>query len=104
MLINPLSCLDHGNILLTPITLTKLSIRVVFNSNKIKNGFGFWGKNIKSLKTPLYDPKLKLLFCLNLKIVITRCVFAIPAFLAYIKSFNRTNNIDNTIVAFYKKL
>ena len=74
---NPLNCFGYGNVLLAYTTCTTLSSEVVSNSNRMSNGFGFWGKSIKCPQTSLNIPKLKLLLELNFKIIRIRCAFAI---------------------------
>lgn len=88
ILTNSLNCLGCGNVLPTHITLTTLLIEVVSDSNKLRNGLEFCGKNTEYLQIPLYNSRLILLLGLNFKIIITRYALAIMAFLANIRPFN----------------
>lgn len=58
----------------------------VFNDKKLGNSLEFHNKNIKYLQTLLFNLRLKLLLSRNIKIIITRCAFAIIVFSIDIKT------------------
>ena len=67
---NPFNCSGCDYVLSAHITLTTLSTRVVFDSNKVSNSLGFCGNNTEYLYTPLYNLRLKPLLGFNFKIII----------------------------------
>lgn len=67
-----------------------LFIGVVLDSNNSSNALGFYGKRIKYLQSPLYNPELITLLIFNFQIVLTGCAIAIIAFKVEVKNFNRS--------------
>ena len=103
ILTNPHNCLGCGDVLPAHIPRLTSSTKVVFDSNKVSNGPGFWGKSIEYPQTPVYIPRLKLLLGFNFKIVTIGYAFAITVSLVDIRSSKKQGSIGNITVASYWK-
>lgn len=85
-----LNCSRYDDVLFTHIILTILSTNIIFDNNSSNNSPEFHDKKIKYPQIPLYDPKLKILLDLNFKTVMTGYILVIIAYLAKVRSSNRS--------------